>query len=245
MLGDLPPLLSPLHGLIVGGTLLEYNIHHLFNAGKGGPDWSPHARTWHLAIAALGVLLCIPVIPHLTLKLLGGCAVMALLAFAYSTPLLPFRYKARLKDYGFIKIHVLTGVWVMVGTVLPALYWDVPLGEYWMELIIRSLLIFPLCIAFDIRDVQADHERGIHTLPNTLGVAAAYRAIHINLIIYFVFGIIRSFYRYTYSEIIVYAVGGIAAYATITISRKNPHPFVYLALIDGVMLLYGTLQALI
>lgn len=245
MLGRVPELFTPLHGFVFGGTLLEYNVHHLFNADKSSEAWVPSARRWHLLMVVTGAVLCVPIIPHLTLQLLLGCAAMAALAFAYSTPLLPFRYKTRLKDYGFVKIHVLTGVWVLVGTVLPALYWDIPLERYWIELIIRSLLIFPLCIAFDIRDAEADRQRGINTLPNTLGIAAAYRAINITLILYFLFGLARSIYRYTYEEIVVYAVGGIAAYGTIWLSRYRPHPFVYLALVDGVMLLYGLLQTFI
>lgn len=170
---------------------------------------------------------------------------MGLLAFAYSTPLLPFRYKARLKDYGLLKIHVLTGVWVMVGTVLPALYWKIPLSQYWLEIIIRCLLIFPLCIAFDIRDADADLERGIHTLPNTLGIRAAYKAVYLTLIAYFAFAIARCIYRYTYQQLIVYALSGLAAYGAIQLSRRRPHPYVYLVLIDGVMLLYGGLQAIL
>lgn len=245
MLGRLPDFVSPLHALIVGATLIEYNVHHLFNRMHDGPDWIQHAVLWHWAVFGFGVLLCLWALPHLSLAVLEGCAALGLLSFAYSTPLLPFRYKTRLKDYGLLKIHILTGVWVMVGTVLPALYWKIPLSAYWLEIIIRSLLIFPLCIAFDIRDADADFARGIHTLPNTLGIGTAYKVINYNLVAYFSFAIVRCIYRYTYQQLIVYAVSGLAAWGAITLSRRRPHPFVYLALIDGVMLLYGGLQAVL
>jgi 4-hydroxybenzoate polyprenyltransferase len=244
MLGYVPSLFSPLHALIVGSTLLEYNVHHLFNR-VSLVQWSKHAIGWHWVMSGIGLALCLASLPYLSLVVLIGCAAMGLLAFAYSTPLLPFRYKARLKDYGLLKIHVLTGVWVMVGTVLPALYWNIPLSQYWMELIIRSLLIFPLCIAFDIRDAEADLARGIHTLPNTLGIEAAYRAINFTLLAYFSWAVARCIYRYTYQQLIVYAVSGLAAWGAIRLSRTRPHPYVYLALIDGVMLLYGSLQAIL
>lgn len=243
MLHQAPLLFSPLHSLIVGSTLLEYNVHHLFNRRHDGPDWSPHAIWWHWVVAAIGAILCLYALPHLSVAVLVGCALLGLLAFAYSTPLLPFRFKARLRDYGLVKIHVLTGVWVMVGTVLPALYWNIPLSQYWMELIIRSLLIFPLCIAFDIRDAEADRIRGIHTLPNTLGIEAAYRAVDLTLLAYFAWAVARCIYRYSYEQLVVYAVSGIAAWGAIRLSKYKPTPFVYLVLVDGVMLLYGTLQA--
>jgi 4-hydroxybenzoate polyprenyltransferase len=246
MLGHVPALLSPLHALIVGSTMLEYNVHHLFNRGHDdGEDWTPHALVWHSGVSLAGFVLCLVALPYLSLSVLIGCGVLGLLAFAYSTPLLPFRYKTRLKDYGLLKIHVLTAVWVMVGTVLPALYWQIHLRDYWLELIIRALLIFPLCIAFDIRDAKADLARGIHTLPNTLGINTAYKVINYNLLAYFSWAIIRCIYRYSYQQLIVYAISGLAAWGAITLSRHRPHPYVYLALIDGVMLLYGGLQAIL
>lgn len=238
MLHRVPPLLSPLHALIVGCTMLEYNVHHLFNLTAG-----TRAVRSHLVVAALGLVLCLIALPHLSVAVLAGCACLGVMAFAYSTPLLPFRYKQRLKDYGLIKIHVLTGVWVMVSTVLPALYWEIPLRNYWLELIIRSLLIFPLCIAFDIRDAEADAAQNIHTLPNTLGIPAAYRAVGFTLLAYFAWAVTRCIYRQDYREVITYFVSGLAAFFAIRLSRVRPHPFVYLVLIDGVMLLYGVLQA--
>ncbi len=245
LLGQLPAFFSPLHALIAGSTLLEYNVHHLFNRANDAEDWTPHAVRWHWAVFGFGAVLCLLALPYLTVKVLIGCAAMGALAFAYSTPLLPFRYKTRLKDYGLIKIHVLTGTWVAVGTVLPALYWNIPLSHYWLELIIRALLIFPLCIAFDIRDTEADVARGIHTLPTMLGIDTAYKAVNFTLTAYFAFAVARCVYRYTYQQLIVYAVSGLAAWAAIRLSRTQPHPYVYLVLIDGVMLLYGGLQAVL
>ncbi len=243
MLGRLPPFLSPLHALIAGSTLLEYNVHHLFNRNAGAEDWSARAGLWHRLAGGTGIALCVLALPHLSLKVIAGCAAMGLLAFAYSTPLLPFRYKTRLKDYGLLKIHVLTGVWVLIGTVLPALYWGIPLSAYWIELVIRFLLIFPLCIAFDIRDASADKARGIHTLPNTLGVPAAYLSVNLTLIAYEGWAVGRCIYRSNYDMLPAYLVSGAAAWGAIALSRRRPHPYVYLLLIDGVMLLYGGMQA--
>lgn len=249
MLGYVPPFISPLHGLIVGCTLIDYNVHHLFNRNRAAAPWTPHAVAWHWVMCVLGTALCLWTLPHLSWQVLAGCAALGLLAFAYSTPLLPFKYKTRLKDFGLLKIHVLTAVWVTVGTVLPALYWHVPLGHYWLEIIIRCLLIFPLCIAFDIRDADADFARGINTLPNTLGIQTAYRVINYNLIAYFAFAVVRSIYRYSHEQLgdqlIIYALSGLAAWGAITLSRYRRHPVIYLALIDGVMLLYGALQAIL
>jgi 4-hydroxybenzoate polyprenyltransferase len=229
---------SPLHALVVGSSLVEYNIHHLVNApGRNRPNW---------IAGMIGVALCCIALPGLNWPVLAGAAVLGICSLAYSTPLLPFRYKQRLKDYGLIKIHVLTGVWVAVTTVLPALYHEIPLGRYWLELIIRALLIFPLCIAFDIRDIEVDTKHDIHTLPVVIGLRNAYRAVDLTLLAYGVWALIRCVYRQDPKEMIVYSISGVAALAAIRFAKRNPaNPVAYLLLIDGVMLVYGVLQYLI
>lgn len=245
MLGYIPPLVSPLHALIVGSTLLEYNVHHLFNRSNMNVSWSRAIALPHWLACGTGLVLCFVSLPKLAWDVLAACGILGVLSLAYSTPLLPFRYKQRLKDYGLLKIHVLASVWVLVSVVLPALYWHIPFSVYWLECILRFLLIFPLCIAFDIRDAEADLARGIHTLPNTLGIPAAYRAIHATLSAFLVFGVMNSVLQHSFTLVIVYAISAGAAYFSIRYSRHNGHPYVYLVLIDGVMLLYGLLECLI
>jgi 4-hydroxybenzoate polyprenyltransferase len=244
MLGHIPVLLSPLHYLVIGSTLLEYNVHHLANRTKGGPMWAPGAVRWHWAVSIVGLALCMYALPHLPLSVIIGCGVLGLISFAYSTPLLPFRYKRRLKDYGLVKIHVLTGVWVAVCTILPGLYWNIPFHTYWIEVIVRALLIFPLCIAFDIRDAEADLAIGINTLPNTLGIKAAYLAVNLTLCAFLLGGLIRCIYRHEPTEMAAYIISAAAAWFSIHLARRKPSPYVYLVLIDGVMLLYGVLQVI-
>jgi 4-hydroxybenzoate polyprenyltransferase len=133
-------------------------------------------------------------------------------------------------------------VWVAVGTVLPGLYWGIPFRMYWIEVVVRALLIFPLCIAFDIRDAEADLAIGINTLPNTLGLKAAYLSINLTLAAFLLGGLLRCIYRGQYTEMIAYTISASAAYFAIHLARRKPGPYVYLLLIDGVMLLYGLLQ---
>lgn len=235
MTGQRVPVGSTLHALVVGATLIEYNIHHLVNAAHRKP------ANWIAGI--LGVILCVIALPGLNFRVLAGAVVLGACSLAYSTPLLPFRFKQRLKDYGLIKIHVLTGVWVAVTTVLPALYHDIPLERYWLELIIRALLIFPLCIAFDIRDIETDTRFEIHTLPVVIGLRNAYRAVDVTLLAYWLWALIRCVYRQDPKEMIVYSLSGIAALLAIYYAKRNPaSPIAYLLLIDGVMLVYGALQ---
>lgn len=245
MLGHIPDFFSPLHALIVGSTLFEYNVHHIFSLRALGAGVSFPLIRRHVFVCIFGAVLCALALPFLPLSVLIACATLGVLSLAYSTPLLPFRYKRRLKDFGLLKIHMLTGVWVAVGTILPALYWQIPWQVYWIEMLVRSLLIFPLCIAFDIRDIESDRLSGIHTLPNSLGLKAAYRAIGLTLLAFLVGGVIRCIYRQQPNELPAYFISALAAYGAIHLARKKPKPLVFLILVDGVMCLYGLLQMLL
>jgi 4-hydroxybenzoate polyprenyltransferase len=243
MLGHIPEWISPLHALIIGSTLLDYNVHSIFSLRGEQPPQPLSAFIPNTAVALLGIALCLWSLPALPMRVVIACVVLGVMAFGYSTPLLPFPYKRRLKDFGLLKIHMLTGVWVAVGTIIPALYWNIPVKDYWIEILVRSLLIFPLCIAFDIRDVESDKTNGIHTIPLWLGVKAAYRAIDFTLLAFLVGGLIRCWYRKQPEELTAYLLSAIAAYGAIYLSKRKPDPFVYLILVDGVMCLYGLLQA--
>src|SRR5690606_5610779 len=115
-----------------------------------------------LSIGAAGCFVSVFFLPA---EILIACAVLALLSFAYSIPILPFKDKKRLKDFGWVKILVLTLVWTIVTSVLPILYHERGLVAYPYEILMRFVFMFTLCVAFDIRDMQTDLEAGIATLP--------------------------------------------------------------------------------
>lgn len=243
--GHFQPLLTPLHGLVAGGTLLEYNVHRLYNARShsDAPAQSRRERAVHVIFGLVGLLISCWGVAGLS----GLCLVLGgtfgMLALAYSAPLLPFARK-RLKDFGLIKITVLTSVWVGVTTVLPAAQCDYWGPLLWIECLLRALLIFPLCIAFDLRDVAADKLHGIRTLPNTVGVRQSYRIMHGLILLFLLCGTAWWLSRSNLRFIGVIVAAAVAAFAATTAARTSQRPFTYLFLIDGVMLLYGSGQLL-
>jgi hypothetical protein len=90
-------------------------------------------------------------------------------------PLLPFKNKKRLRDFGYLKIIVLTGVWTTATSVLPMLYWQKNLAAYPLEILLRFVFVFALCVMFDLRDMRHDLENKIYTLPNKVGIVNSYR----------------------------------------------------------------------
>ena len=227
----------PLHFLVFGATLLEYNAHFLLNTkGTGIPVLGAYL------LALTGGSLCAMALPGMPLTVMILLGSLGLLAVLYSTPYIPFRPKRRINDYGITKILVLTVTWVAMTTILPSLY----LGFTWHvlshEIVLRTLLIFPLCLAFDLRDYESDKAKGIQTIAGALGEVKSYKIIYINLLILIVTGLIFLFTgAIIFPHFIAVAVAALLAFCSVRFARKAQHPFIYSGLIDGVMLVYGLL----
>lgn len=235
-LGYIPPFFTPLHFIIVGSSLFEYNVHRLFN---------PHVHqglstNWNIGLAAVGALFCVCSLPFLSVHFLAWLAVLGVFTISYSLPL----FKRRLKDYGLVKITVLTAVWVIATTVLPTVYWQRPHTFFWWKIALRTELIFALCLAFDIRDVQHDASRKVQTLASRLGIQQSYNLTSIVLLFFLFTGILQFYFEQSLTHLIAILLTCIAAFAAIAYSRKHEHNNVYLGLIDGVMLVYGLMLLL-
>lgn len=245
LLNDIPPLYSSLHTLVFCSTLFVYNAHYLVK--KSTPElsdrfgWSVHHRLWHYLFMSIGAAGCLFAALHLPQNILVACAILAVLSFSYSIPLLPFKDKKRLKDFGWIKILVLTSVWTIVTSVLPILYHDKLISAFPFEIMMRFVFMFTLCVAFDIRDMQTDMDAGIATLPNLIGIDGCYKVMGFSMILF----IIMSFIQYArYPSLTRLAGELIVAFAVkiaIDYARRNPSDRAYLGLVDGMMLLYAVL----
>lgn len=243
--GAVPAILNPLHFLVFGSTLCVYNAHYLIKVSSPVVSdrfaWSQYHRLWHTGGLLTGMLCCIVSLFFLSWRILLACVVLGVLSFAYSLPLLPFESKRRFKDFGLLKIFLLTTVWTIVTSVLPVLYWGKEITAYPFEILIRFVFIFALCIAFDIRDMQTDINDKIFTLPNRIGLTNSYRLIDLALFAFAVLSVVQYF-RYPSSvrlsgEIVTVVITKLV----ILYVRKYPSDKAYLGLVDGMMLLYALL----
>ncbi len=240
-----PPLVTPLHALIFGSTLLVYNVHFIFK--RSSPDlsdrygWSQYYMIWHYGAILTGIALIGTGLLFLPLKIWLACGVLGLLSFAYSIPLLPLRNKKRIKDFGWIKLFTLVSVWTIVTAVLPILYWDKQLGAYPFEILIRFIFMLALCIAFDIRDMQTDMDASIYTLPNSIGVKNSYRLIHIAIVLFAILSVVQYIRYPSLQRLSAEMITAITTMGVIHYTKRHPSDRVYLALVDGMMLLYAVL----
>ena len=236
-----PPLISRLHILVLGSTLLVYNTPRIIRRPDGDHPHSLQYRKWYFFSFTAGMVLTAVGLYRQQLELQLSSVALGIFAFAYFLPLLPFGNKKRLRDFGWLKITVLAGVWTMATSVLPMLYWHKNIGDYPFEILVRLVFIFTLCVIFDIRDMQADMADNINTLPQKVGIRNSYRLINITLVLLVVLSLIQ-YARYQLAERFAGALLTVViTWLVVGYLRKRPSERAYLLLADGVMLLYAIL----
>lgn len=240
LIGNTPPkVITWLHTLIFGSTLLVYNTPRIIKRHYGKKRRPQKFRFWYwfFLIAGLAmtvISLCLmPAIVQLWSIGLG------VFAFSYFLPVLPFKNKKRIRDFGWLKIAVLALVWTTATAILPILYWQKNIADYPFEVILRLLFIFALCVLFDIRDMQKDLENNISTLPNKVGIRNSYGLIHLSLLMFIIVSLVQ-YMRFPNVERLVGALATAIITAIVaTYLRKKPSDRAYAALADGVMLVYA------
>ena len=239
------PLFSQLHILVLGSTLLVYNTPRVVKDPLGFKNRSLPYTAWSHVFFTAGAAMTIAGLYSLPLRLQVLCLCTGIFAFAYFLPLLPFTSKRHIRDHGWLKITVLTAVWTTATAILPILYWNKPLGGYPFELLLRTVFIFCLCVIFDIRDMQNDHDNNIHTLPNKVGLKNSYKVIHCGLVLFTLLGFMQYLHYHDAGRLAGTLIAAAATTAVTHYLRKKPSDRAYAALADGVMLLYSFIVILL
>ena len=101
--------------------------------------------------------------------------------------------------------------------------------------------MFILCLLFDIRDTEVDRKESIATLSVKLGVKRSYILCYLLLMIFIALSIIHFIYLPDSIQLIAMLVSAAATIIAIEFSKKNNSDVIYLACIDGMMLLQALL----
>lgn len=235
-----PPLFSTLHLLVFGSTLFVYNARYAVRwLHKGQGQYHPPYKWWYLAAFCAGAVMTTISMTMLPLPVVLLSVIMGLLSFAYSLPLLPFGNKKRLREYGILKILVLTGVWTVATSVLPIMNLGQNPLSYPFELLLRFALIFALCILFDIRDMNTDLEHNINTLPHKVGREQSYQLINGTLLAFLFLSLGQFVYHPVTSRLVGAIVTALVTKLVADHLRTRNSNRAYLALGDGMMLLYS------
>ncbi len=231
--------------LVFGATLLQYNMHYYFKTKSVTNfqrlTWTLKNKNLHIVLGAFGaglITFCLLSFPHhhvFTLMILG------VIAFLYSFPFLPFTNKKRIKDFGLLKIITLALFWTFVTVWFPLEKANYSELSFQLIFLSRFFFIFIICLLFDIRDNDIDNKENVATLSVKLGVKNAYLLCYFFLIIFTTLTIIQFIFFKDYPQLLAMLISGVATIITIEYSKIHNSDIVYLACIDGLMLLQAGL----
>jgi 4-hydroxybenzoate polyprenyltransferase len=230
---------------VFGATIVQYNLHYLVKkvAAKDSARlrWSQRNKNIHVILLIAGSVLILFSLFSFHLEHFFILFVLGCVSFLYSFPFLPFAKKRRIKDYGFLKITTLALLWTLVTVWFPVSGHAYDTGLFIFVFIKRLLFMFILCLLFDMRDIEVDNSENIKTLAVVLGHKKSYTLSYLLLFVFVLLSIAQYFYFPQMRFLIPMIISAAATLVTIEITKKSNSDFVYLAGIDGMMLLQAML----
>ena len=98
-----------------------------------------------------------------------------------------------------------------------------------------------LCLLFDVRDIEIDSKEHINTVAIVLGKKKSYVLSYVLLLVLVLLAFVQYFYLPQINFLIAIILSAIATWITIESTKKNNSDYIYLAGIDGMMLLQALL----
>jgi 4-hydroxybenzoate polyprenyltransferase len=230
---------------VFAATLVQYNLHYLVKkvAVKNSErlSWSQKNKNLHLILLMFGCLLMLITFfsfhwHHFLILVCLGCV-----SFLYSFPFLPFTKKKRIKDYGLLKIMTLALLWTLVTVWFPVSDMNVDKLLFTFVFVKRFVFMFILCLLFDVRDIEIDRSEKINTLAVILNKKKSYFLSYLLLLLFVVLSALQYFYLPQTGFLWAMLISAVVTFFTIEATRKTNSDFIYLAGIDGMMLLQALL----
>lgn len=236
------------YSFVFGATLVQYNLHYLMKKVAVNNSerlaWSMKNKNIHIILLITGCALILYSLfsfhlEHFMILIgLGG------IAFLYSFPFLPFGKKKRIKDYGFLKIITLSLLWTLVTVWFPVNELEVDTGLFLFVFVKRFVFMFILCLLFDIRDEAIDSKEKINTLAVKLGKKKSYLLSYYLLVLFVVLSFVQFLIFPQTGFLLAMIISATITWIIIEFTKKNKSDFIFLAGIDGMMIVQALLVCL-
>jgi len=233
------------YAFVFGATIVQYNLHYIVKEvaaeGSARLSWSQRNKDIHFILLIAGCFLIIYSLFSFKLQHFFILFILGCISFLYSFPFLPFGKKKRIKDYGFLKIITLSLLWTLVTVWFPATGHAYDSGLFAFVFVKRLLFMFILCLLFDMRDIEVDRSENIRTLAIAIGRNKSYILSYILLLVFVLLCFAQYLYLPQMQFLVPMIISAAATFITIEITKKTSSDFIYLAGIDGMMLLQAIL----
>ncbi len=233
------------YSFIFGATLFQYNMHYVLKVTAAEDSarlaWTRKNKNVHYLLICIGFSLIIFSLFSFHLRHFYVLLCLGAVAFLYSFPALPFGKKKRLKEYGILKIITLSLLWTLVTVWFPANNMPYNTGLFWLVFSKRFLFMLVLCLLFDMRDTEIDRKTGIRTFPVRFGIKNSYYFSYFILVIFLILSFVQYYYWDRPEFLFAMIISVVVTFIVIQLTKKYQSDFIFLAGIDGMMLLQALL----
>lgn len=245
------PQWHPYLFIIFFATLFEYNLHRLITVLTNRDALNSEKHRWvkenlkrFYLIVFISVTGFIAVIFMAKKEVLITFAPIVLLTMLYSIPVTVSKKKLfRLREIPYLKIFLIATVWSTSTILLPIVQSEnsFSIAHVAVMLVERFLFIFAITIPFDIRDLEADRQANLKTIPMLLNSQKALSLSYFSLLAFFLI----SFFHYQKPNegFLIWAFGISAASTflflwSVKFRKMN---YYHYGILDGTSLLQGLL----
>ncbi|MCC7245478.1 MAG: UbiA family prenyltransferase [Saprospiraceae bacterium] len=247
----MPPQWHPYLFLIFFATLVDYNLHRLISLFtdqetlySGKNSWVIENKAWFYALIICSLSGFFYALSQARSEVLYTLLPFAVLTLFYYLPA-PKNKRGfwGLRQIPYFKIFLIALVWSGVTVMLPVVHAapDANRFHVLMMVIERFLFVFAITIPFDVKDMEADREAGLQTIPMHIGAEKSYQLSIWLLICFF---ILSSLHYLIYQQIFMLVAFFLSFSSTLFVlkfKKIRSHPLYYYGMLDGTMLLQGLL----
>ncbi len=243
------PQLHPYLFIIFFATIFEYNVHRLITIINNPAALEDPKHSWvKKNLKAFYTLVAVSVIGFLVAAFLAKKIVLltllpiGVITLFYSLPV--FKTKKmifRLREIPFLKIFMISFVWSASTILLPILQSGNSYDRWHIAtmLLERFIFVFAITIPFDIRDMKADENAGLQTIPIIIGEKRSMMVANTYIILFL---IICAFHYYNTDLAFILPaliISGVTTCAFINIKKLKTVKYYHYFILDGTMLLQG------
>jgi len=245
------PQWHPYLFIIFFATLFEYNLHRLITVVTNKEALNSDKHKWVrenlkgfylLVFLSVTGFVCVAFLAKK--EVLIALAPIAAITVFYSLPIFGNKRTIfRLREIPYLKIFLIAFVWASSTILLPIIQSGNTLERTQVIAIFveRFFFVFAITIPFDIRDIVADKQAGLKTIPLLLNENKSLAISYLSLFVFFII----SFFHYQMLDywfiILPLSISALTTLMFLNSKKIRNVTYYHYGILDGTMLLQGLL----
>jgi 4-hydroxybenzoate polyprenyltransferase len=248
------PQWHPYLFIIFFATLFEYNIHRFITVitnnealNSDKHKWVKENKKMFYLLVLISVIGFIYVCAMAKRRVLVTLAPIAILTLFYSLPVVGNKKNIfRLREIPYLKIFLIAFVWSLSTILLPIIQSNVTINksQIIVMLVERFFFVFSITIPFDVRDIDADRQAGLKTIPLVLNENKSLYLSYVSLLVFFIISFLHYQNLSNWFVILPLFISTLTTFIFLKSKTIKTLSYYHYGILDGTMLLQGVLVLL-